>query len=211
MTDIEKNHAIELRNSGYTYSEIADEIGTKASTIKMFFHRQRQNSSADINPEPVAPSATSSGERPTRHRKRNNMTEHICSCCGKVFYAYPDKSRKYCSKSCYISDRFGKDKEDKVCGSTAQEGTEITVQKVKKTESRVPIKPKISTVHMITDQFDRELKYQITMYFCRKMLENGIISTEDYLKINNEKREDLHPVTGDLLSCRFLIDRDVAG
>ena len=61
---------------------------------------------------------------------------------------------------------------------------------------------------MNPEQFDRELKYQVTMYFCRKMLEKGIITIEDYLNIDAEKRSRLRPVTGNLLSSQFLLDQE---
>lgn len=47
------------------------------------------------------------------HIKRKNDTEHrledsyICKHCGKKFFAYCAKDRKYCSHECYISDRYG--------------------------------------------------------------------------------------------------------
>ena len=64
------------------------------------------------------------------HIKRKNDTEHhledsyICKHCGKKFFAYCAKDRKYCSHECYISDRYGTANERK--------GTENTtlIQKI---------------------------------------------------------------------------------
>ena len=39
--------------------------------------------------------------------KRKAMYEFICPTCGKVFYAYGDRHRKYCGHPCYIKARFG--------------------------------------------------------------------------------------------------------
>ena len=47
------------------------------------------------------------------HIKRRYDTEHhledsyTCKHCGKKFFAYCAKDRKYCSHECYISDRYG--------------------------------------------------------------------------------------------------------
>lgn len=32
---------------------------------------------------------------------------HVCLCCGKTFFAYSQKNRKYCSHECYMAARFG--------------------------------------------------------------------------------------------------------
>jgi len=39
--------------------------------------------------------------------KRKKMETYTCPNCGKTFYAYPGKLRKYCSHGCYIESRFG--------------------------------------------------------------------------------------------------------
>ena len=33
--------------------------------------------------------------------------EFVCQTCGKPFTAYGNAHRKYCSRGCYIEDRFG--------------------------------------------------------------------------------------------------------
>ena len=43
--------------------------------------------------------------------KRKAMYEYVCPNCGKPFYAYGNRKRKYCSHDCYVADRFG----DAVC------------------------------------------------------------------------------------------------
>jgi len=39
--------------------------------------------------------------------KRRAMYEFVCPGCGKTFYAYGNRNRKYCSHECYVQDRFG--------------------------------------------------------------------------------------------------------
>ena len=39
--------------------------------------------------------------------KRKATYDFICPTCGKVFYAYGNRHRKYCGHQCYIKARFG--------------------------------------------------------------------------------------------------------
>ena len=32
---------------------------------------------------------------------------HVCAMCGKEFYSYGSKKRKYCSRRCYLAARYG--------------------------------------------------------------------------------------------------------
>ena len=41
------------------------------------------------------------------YEKRKAMYEYTCPTCGSTFYAYGNRSRKYCSHECYIAARFG--------------------------------------------------------------------------------------------------------
>ncbi len=40
---------------------------------------------------------------------RKAVYEYTCAHCGRAFTAYGNQNRKYCSHSCYIADRFGKE------------------------------------------------------------------------------------------------------
>ena len=44
---------------------------------------------------------------------RKAVYEYICAHCGKPFTAYGNKERKYCSHGCYISDRFGEERDSR--------------------------------------------------------------------------------------------------
>ena len=57
---------------------------------------------------------------------------------------------------------------------------------------------------MTQEEFDRERRYQTIMHFVRKMLEEGLISEEEYHQIDTRNRQNLRPKTGDLLSGKFL-------
>lgn len=60
-------------------------------------------------------------------------------------------------------------------------------------------------MQMTQEEFDRERHYQTIMHFVRKMLEEGLISEEEYHQIDTRNRQKLRPKTGDLLSGKFLI------
>ncbi|MCC9696321.1 RNA polymerase subunit sigma-70, partial [Streptococcus agalactiae] len=34
-------------------------------------------------------------------------TEHVCLACGGEFTSYANPKRKYCSRKCYVTARFG--------------------------------------------------------------------------------------------------------
>lgn len=60
-------------------------------------------------------------------------------------------------------------------------------------------------MQMTQEEFDRERRYQTIMHFVRKMLEEGLISEEEYHQIDTRNRQKLRPKTGDLLSGKFLL------
>ena len=40
-------------------------------------------------------------------RRHQAGYSHVCAECGKEFYSYGSKKRKYCSRRCYITARYG--------------------------------------------------------------------------------------------------------
>lgn len=55
---------------------------------------------------------------------------------------------------------------------------------------------------MDNQQFDRELKFQVSMSIVRQMLENGIISTENFEKWRQRLIEKYDPPIGRIVSNR---------
>ena len=55
---------------------------------------------------------------------------------------------------------------------------------------------------MDNQQFDRELKYQVSMSIVRQMLENGIISTENFEKWRQRLIEKYDPPISRIVSNR---------
>ncbi len=60
-------------------------------------------------------------------------------------------------------------------------------------------------MQMTVEEFDREFRYQTVTYFVRQMLEEGLISEDEFRLIDGRFREKYQPVTGALLSGKFLL------
>ena len=58
---------------------------------------------------------------------------------------------------------------------------------------------------MTPEEFEREKRYQAVMYFVRQMLEQGLITKEEYCQIDTRNRAKFRPVTDTLLSGKFLL------
>ena len=54
-------------------------------------------------------------------------------------------------------------------------------------------------------EFDREVHYQLSMYFIRRMLDEDMISVEEFILLEAQKNEKFHPFIGSLLSMKFLL------
>ena len=42
----------------------------------------------------------------TLHKREGALYQMTCACCGKEFFSYGNRNRRYCSHNCYIQDRF---------------------------------------------------------------------------------------------------------
>ena len=136
MTNEQKKRISSLRKEGYSYSQIARELGINENTVKTFCRRNGLTGDAGKMPEPVFQGIT---EQPCRQCgkpviqypgrkekkfccdtcrnkwwnshlgqvKRKAMYEYTCPSCGSTFYAYGNRNRKYCSHECYVEARFG--------------------------------------------------------------------------------------------------------
>ena len=132
MTPAQKERIILLRTTGYSYREIADQIGATRDAVISFCRRH-------LPKQAVVPCHGSEqhdncrrcGKQLHQQKKMKRRTfcsdecrirwwsEHpemlnrkavyyfTCAHCGKSFAAYGDSGRKYCSHECYIGERFG--------------------------------------------------------------------------------------------------------
>lgn len=127
MTSFERDQLFELRGAGYSYRQIALRLCLSENTVKSFFRR----SASCAAPEHTGRCKQCGRTLPTyqhgrkrrfcsdvcryawcySHRVLNekNSVSKRCACCGKVFFSYASSDRKYCSRDCYVSDRFGKE------------------------------------------------------------------------------------------------------
>lgn len=132
MTNEEKAQVLEYRKSGLGYKKIAQLTGISANSIKSFCQRQAAGSPPTIKTRKPGEYCENCGkdieQTVGRKKKRfcsdkcrmewwNSHQEKIkrkavyefdCPCCGKHFIAYGNAHRKYCSHSCYVTDRFGR-------------------------------------------------------------------------------------------------------
>lgn len=136
MTNEQRVAIAEYRKLGYGYKKIGNLTGVCESTIKTFCRRRgltvtAQDVETESTEEIIVKTCMCCGKQiiqyPGRKEKkfcsdvcrnkwwnshlnlvkRKAMYEFTCPTCGKVFFAYGNRNRKYCSHECYILDRFG--------------------------------------------------------------------------------------------------------
>ena len=136
MNQLQETAIIQLRAAHQGYAKISQMLGLSENTVKSYCQRnnlggKRGLRSGSESPEttfcPVCgkPLINTIGHKKKRfcsdacrnhwwkehseliHRK---AIYHItCEHCGKEFESYGNQHRKYCSRACYISHRFGND------------------------------------------------------------------------------------------------------
>ena len=137
MNDLQKSKITDLRSSGMSYAEIAENLGLSRDTVKSFCrrnnlaaetHKQQITNSDDLCRECGKHLTQTEGKKkrvfcckecrekwwhshPEQIHQRA-VYEFVCPNCNSSFKAYGNRKRKYCSHECYISDRFGGGKND---------------------------------------------------------------------------------------------------
>lgn len=106
MNQSQKEKITELRNKGLSYKDISGELNLSESAVKSFFSRKNKSVCDMCKTEIVGKKRFCSDKcRMLWWRKYPHitakMTETVCIVCGKKFFSYPSKHRKYCSKKCY--------------------------------------------------------------------------------------------------------------
>lgn len=129
LTEIQKTEIKRLRNDGLGYVRIAEMTAVPVGTVRTFCRRNCLTGRADSNSSVRGclqcgnPVTQNPGRKEKKfcsdacrtkwwnnHRRQINkkaIYEFTCTRCGKVFTAYGNNHRKYCSHDCYIADRFG--------------------------------------------------------------------------------------------------------
>jgi len=127
MTSTQRDHLRGLRQAGKSYGQIAEALALSENTVKSFCRREgilAVPESGDLCPrcgKPMAPTTRGTRRRfcsdtcryawNFAHRVlgEKNAVSKRCACCGKSFFSYPSSGRKYCSRACYMRDRYGKE------------------------------------------------------------------------------------------------------
>jgi endogenous inhibitor of DNA gyrase (YacG/DUF329 family) len=136
MNQLQKQRIAELRRLGESYAKIADSLGISVNTIQSYC--RRNNLGGDLSIITVQGTENhlyckNCGneliQQPGRKTRRfcsdtccaawwkanpdqlgkKAVYSFTCGKCGEEFTAYGNKGRKYCSHSCYVADRFGKE------------------------------------------------------------------------------------------------------
>lgn len=112
MTNEDKMKIDALKRDRKTISEISRELHISPNTIKSYLKRRKSENSclmcgADVHQKQGRKKKKFCSDkcRGMYWREQQNhsdgMTEYTCQGCGKRFYAYESKKRKYCSVDCY--------------------------------------------------------------------------------------------------------------
>lgn len=136
MNQQQRELILKLRAQGMSYGKIAAAVGLSANTVKSFCRRNPTDSlpaktAAVARPE-RCPQCNSLLEQTSGHRQkrfccekcrrlwwaahpeqmnRNTFYPVTCQQCGKSFLQYGTRPRKYCSRVCYLIQRYGKNDE----------------------------------------------------------------------------------------------------
>lgn len=133
VTQHQKEQISKLRATGTSFGKIASALGMSVNTVKSYC--KRNPISAEAAPAPKFPSHTdrcpqcnapleqSPGHRQKRfcsskcrmtwwaahpeQMVRKKLAQAECRHCGTAFLQYGSRSRKFCSRSCYLAHRYG--------------------------------------------------------------------------------------------------------
>lgn len=134
LTQYQERQIREARQRGAGYRAIASVIGIDRDTVRNYCKRHSLDSEASANETAARPKTCPNCGR-TLQQPRTGRPRRFCSddcrrawwskhqsaimrseaalystecvACKKVFIAYGNAHRKYCSRECYLRDRFG--------------------------------------------------------------------------------------------------------
>lgn len=121
MQNDQKSMISNMRKQGHSYKEIADQLSLSVNTIKSYCRRNNPENTV-VCKQCGLPITIHKKSRPRQfcsdkcrmawwrsHHGSQIKTEYRMTCanCGQLFVSIGNKSRKYCSRQCYIAARFG--------------------------------------------------------------------------------------------------------
>jgi len=128
MTNEQHLKIMALRQQGYGYIRISQQLGISDNTVRSFCRRNelvKSTKAAVLNCKQCGKQIKAlAGRKPrtfcsdacrsfwwNHHQEcvnRRAFYDFNCARCGRPFLAYGNKSRRYCSHACYIAHRFDK-------------------------------------------------------------------------------------------------------
>lgn len=134
MNDTQKDNIYKLRLKCFGYSEIADSLGLNIHTVKSYCRRNnlggvRATQKYEKGDTRFCRNCGKEFKQPEKQKQRKFCCDHcrvawwnshpemvnkkaiykiVCCHCNNEFDSYGNKTRKYCSHSCYIAKRFNK-------------------------------------------------------------------------------------------------------
>ena len=122
MNNNQKQAIQKLRSRGISLSKIADEVGLPVNTVKSFC--RRNSIGGNLCKNCGQPLVSTARRKPKTfcctacrqawwqlHQEQMNLKavrHFVCAGCSRPFDGYGNnRSRKYCSRGCYIAHRYG--------------------------------------------------------------------------------------------------------
>lgn len=96
MTDEQRNVIKQLRQQGLGYKRIARALGVSRDTVRGYCRNHGLNNCGSCQRE----------DKKRIQRNTGRFREKKCAYCGKAFMPRVRQQQKYCSRYCYIHDRF---------------------------------------------------------------------------------------------------------
>ena len=183
MNSLQKVQVEKMRTSGIGFKEISEKTNIPVSTIKSYCYK---HSIQDITAESDAP---------------------LCPQCGQPVPKMRFKPRRFCSDACrakYWNQHPDEMKKRSVLSTTvptvAKPLMTMPVAVVSTARIHAISPPAMGVSSMDNQQFDRELKYQVSMSIVRQMLNKGIVSADNYEKWRQRLIERYDPPIGRIVS-----------
>lgn len=124
MTREEKEKVLKLKDAGYGAKTISKQLGLPLNSVKSLLRRDiivKTTRCKECGTELICVE----GKKPKKfcsdkcrmawwYKNQHMMNkksayEVVCVCCKKKFNFYGYKNRKYCSRECYLRDKYGKE------------------------------------------------------------------------------------------------------
>ena len=126
MTNSQKERIVSMRGEGAGYKAIAAKLSLSVDTVKSFCRRHGLDGAAVRITDDACRQCGKPLERKTDQKKfcsdkcrsawwsshtnlyqQKEENKRVCAHCGRVFYSFQSKRRKFCGHPCFISSYFG--------------------------------------------------------------------------------------------------------